>query len=222
MNQVRVSGAIVPKQRRSSETLSRILDTVERMLPAAGSLDALSLNELCAEADVSRSSFYARFKSKDDMVPALCQRYANRATAIIESAFTTATAAGIERPATFRGATEHVLRSHLVFQRSLEILDAAGDDPRVLNVRLEVTRLATNRIRQFLEIVQGRSLTRDDEVQLMFLVCVIGTSMRPDGAVPHLVRLLGWSDDDMVRHYADLACAHLGIDGSAVIVAEPV
>jgi AcrR family transcriptional regulator len=66
-----------PRQQRSQETLARILDAADRILDGR-SFDELSVEEVLIEADVSRSSFYARFSNKSALLPALFDRYRAR------------------------------------------------------------------------------------------------------------------------------------------------
>mgnify|MGYP000966704828 CR=1 FL=1 len=213
----RVSGAIDPKQQRSAETLQRILDTVEAMLPEVGSLEALSLNELCAEADVSRSSFYARFRSKDDLVPALCQRFVTQASELAQTTFLDLIAESGHRPVTYGEVARTILTAQVRFHRQLQVIDATASDPRVLNARLEVTRHSTDHICRFLELTRGSTLGRRERDQVLFLVCVIAESLRPDGALPRLRRLLRWEEPELIPAFATLACAALGVDEHAPI-----
>ena len=63
-----------PLQDRSRRTLEKIGRAVEELL-ATRSFDDISVSDIVARARCSIGSFYARFKSKDDLLPYLYQRY---------------------------------------------------------------------------------------------------------------------------------------------------
>lgn len=63
-----------PAQRRSQETLDRILEATEVLLDGRG-FNEISVLEICTAADVSASSFYARFDSKERLLAVLHQRH---------------------------------------------------------------------------------------------------------------------------------------------------
>ncbi|MCB0964348.1 MAG: TetR/AcrR family transcriptional regulator [Acidimicrobiales bacterium] len=67
-------GVTPPAQRRSKETLERILVATERLLDGRAFAE-ISVLEICTEADVSASSFYARFASKEVLLEVLHQRH---------------------------------------------------------------------------------------------------------------------------------------------------
>ena len=67
-----------PRQERSRRTARKILDALEAMLETQ-SFDAISVHELARRAGVSIGSLYARFPSKDTLVPGLYQRWDEQA-----------------------------------------------------------------------------------------------------------------------------------------------
>lgn len=73
-----------PKQPRSEAVLERILDTTERML-VQRRFHEISINDLCIEAEISVSSLYARFPSKDAILLAIIERLAERVQQRIEA-----------------------------------------------------------------------------------------------------------------------------------------
>lgn len=78
-----------PKQARSRETLSRILDAAEALIVEKGLADA-SVPEIVRRARSSVGGFYARFKDKDELLRALEERFflemSERAEALAASA----------------------------------------------------------------------------------------------------------------------------------------
>ncbi len=63
-----------PIQARSRATLDRILTAAEELLEDR-SFDELTIEQVLTRAKVSVGSFYARFPTKDAMLPALLERY---------------------------------------------------------------------------------------------------------------------------------------------------
>jgi len=63
-----------PLQARSQETLDRILRATEELLERKP-FDDIGITEILRRSRVSAGSFYARFKSRDDLLPWLYARY---------------------------------------------------------------------------------------------------------------------------------------------------
>ena len=63
-----------PKQERSKRTLERTLAAVERLLRTKA-FEAISIEEIVESAGSSVGSFYARFGSKEGLLPHLYERY---------------------------------------------------------------------------------------------------------------------------------------------------
>lgn len=71
------------RQERSRHTLEALLDAAELLLQTR-SFQSLSLAELVRTAGVTTGAFYGRFKAKDDLLPALYQRYLLWRTRMVE------------------------------------------------------------------------------------------------------------------------------------------
>ena len=65
---------IPPLQSRSEKTLANMLDATERLLEDR-SFEEISVADIVREASCSNGSFYARFREKSSMLPALYDRY---------------------------------------------------------------------------------------------------------------------------------------------------
>ena len=65
---------IAPRQERSRETLTRLLDAAEALLDERP-LEEITVADVVERADSSVGSFYARFPSKEALVVALLERY---------------------------------------------------------------------------------------------------------------------------------------------------
>jgi AcrR family transcriptional regulator len=68
------ASAIPPTQARSLRSMNRILDAAESLLADVG-FDDLSIQDIIKKADTSVGVFYARFKDKEAMIAALCERH---------------------------------------------------------------------------------------------------------------------------------------------------
>lgn len=73
-----VRGVVPPKQRRSKETVERILRAAEELI-AERNFHDVTVQDLCIAADVSASSFYARFPAKEDVLLALFDLHSREA-----------------------------------------------------------------------------------------------------------------------------------------------
>lgn len=65
-----------PLQERSAATLRALLAATERLL-ATQHFEDISIHAILAESNVSTGSFYARFRSKEDLLPHLYQEYSD-------------------------------------------------------------------------------------------------------------------------------------------------
>ena len=63
-----------PLQERSAKTLERIVEATEDLLRTK-SFEEVTIREIVGRAKCPIASFYARFKSKDDLLPHLYERY---------------------------------------------------------------------------------------------------------------------------------------------------
>lgn len=66
-----------PRQRRSYETLEKILSATERLLRTR-LFEEVSVAQIVAEAGTSVGAFYARFEGKEALLPLLYDRYDRR------------------------------------------------------------------------------------------------------------------------------------------------
>lgn len=63
-----------PMQERSARTLERIVEATEELLRTK-SFESVTVRDIVRKARCPIASFYARFKSKDDLLPHLYERY---------------------------------------------------------------------------------------------------------------------------------------------------
>ena len=79
-----LASVTAPKQRRSEETLYRILNAAEALITEKGLHDA-SIPEIVRRAGSSVGGFYARFHDKNEMLRALEERFFNQLRARVDS-----------------------------------------------------------------------------------------------------------------------------------------
>lgn len=108
-----VRGVVPPKQQRSKATVERILRAAEDLI-AERSFHEVTVQELCIAADVSASSFYARFPAREDVLVALFDLHSraardDTATAILEV---------VERSGSDEDMVRVLLSAYLRFVRS--------------------------------------------------------------------------------------------------------
>lgn len=72
-----------PAQPRAQETLGRIVAATQRLLRTRR-FDDITIAEIVAEAETSTGSFYARFGSKDALLPFLYQAYNDSTAAAVD------------------------------------------------------------------------------------------------------------------------------------------
>lgn len=78
-------GVVPGKQQRSRQKLVRIVDATERLM-VDREFDQISVLDICIEADVSASSFYARFVDKAALLEHVHDRFLDRMRADLEAA----------------------------------------------------------------------------------------------------------------------------------------
>ena len=83
------------RQRRSQQTLDRIVEALERLIEAK-TFETITVAEVCREADVSVGSFYERVGNKDALLEHLRRRFYADIVEAITSAFDPRRFAGYE------------------------------------------------------------------------------------------------------------------------------
>ncbi|WP_245687700.1 TetR/AcrR family transcriptional regulator [Rhodococcus phenolicus] len=126
-----------PRQDRSREMVERIVDAGRTVLLEHG-YEGASTNRIAATARISPGSLYQYFPNKDAIVAEVVDRWTTELHARISRVFV----AALEGPTW----------SSSVRATVLELLDALGENPRLLRVMLEqIPRTAGNRLSEFEE-----------------------------------------------------------------------
>ncbi len=122
-----------PKQKRSQETLDRLLDAIESIFAAGGGLEEVSIAEIARRAEVSVGAFYARFKHREAALYALHERFCLEATRTADDALVPARWQGVPMAVIARAvagflAEEYAARPGL--RRAVLLLNASDERVR--------------------------------------------------------------------------------------------
>ncbi len=137
-----------PQQRRSQESLERILDAAEHLIRERG-FDDMTVAEVVQRSESSVGSLYARFRNKRGLLQAVQARYHERMEGAIAAAFDEA------RDECLEDAVRRVVRvlsNHLLSEPELFrafILEAVFDN----RVRMQGERANANRRQHMTEVL---------------------------------------------------------------------
>lgn len=195
-------------QARSRATFERIVESTEAMLDGRD-WDTITVEDVCLAAEVSPSSFYRRFRSKDALLDEIHRRWMEDRRAmsrlLVEA----------------MPWDEMTLEDILVTIAKLYIADRADHHARSLTMfRVQVThshlsaaRLATDRAN--LDLVAGRLAERLDrtftDVSFALLACS-STLMAAVQPPAPFQEILQWSDDELARRTATIFASLLELD----------
>ncbi|WP_421121597.1 TetR/AcrR family transcriptional regulator [Aquihabitans daechungensis] len=139
-------GVTPPSQRRSRETLERILSATEGLLDGRA-FSEISVLEICTTADVSASSFYARFDSKERLLALLHQRHLERQRAKLEATIPALMATDLDvRELLTRAATAYI-NAHVEDVPLIQTLRRSEvDDPSLADNRRSLDLLSVRAV----------------------------------------------------------------------------
>jgi AcrR family transcriptional regulator len=200
----------LPKQQRSRATFDRIVDTVERMIQTRP-FRTIAIDDICAEAGVSQSSFYARFPDREALAEALADRYADR---VRESVERTQVRLLSEPDLTVERAVKILIRGYHEFIRDTTTLRLTVEEDAATHRRLAPTdSLVLEELAKFAEVVVG-PLDREHLQQLQFvsIICAGALSQWVGGYVRPLQREW-WSDERFESELARMVVAYLAAIG---------
>ena len=100
-----------PLQERSARTLERIVQATEELLRTK-SLEQVTIREIVQRAKCPIASFYARFKSKDDLLPHLYERYDARIGPEVQSKISGVDFTSLDLPTAVELCVELILDSY--------------------------------------------------------------------------------------------------------------
>ena len=201
-----------PQQGRSRETLERILTAAEKLLDGRD-YEEISIQEICQAADVSPSSFYSRFSTKEALLMTLHERHRERRIGML------LTLAG-ERDWNATPIPEVVraiLGLYVEDRRALEpylrsMMLAELRDPEIAQARAGVDHFAMTMIRDHL---LGRmpsddpGLTRRVEFGIRLVCAGAMDALQP----PHrFADSMGIDDRELVEQLTRAFCVYVGAD----------
>lgn len=192
-----------PHQARSRDSLERILAAVERLLDGRP-FDEITTQAIIDEADVSRSTFYARFPSKEDLLPHMYHRYIERASTLLDEAL------AIDSDVTTRDLVERLVRSYLFFVRSFEPMlvsfERAGLGSRYDRTRDDVTDKVVRLYLGYVGQPDNRRLGEAVEFTTRSLAAVLMRAVCAPGA---FAKQMGFDDERLVKETTAMATAYL-------------
>jgi AcrR family transcriptional regulator len=192
-------GVTPPSQRRSRETLERILAATEGLLDGRA-FSEISVLEICTTADVSASSFYARFDSKERLLALLHQRHLEKQRAKLEEAIPALMAADLDVRELLTLAATAYINAHVEDVPLIQTLRRSEvDDPALADNRRSLDLLSVRAVadallsrlpdanewlrRRILFATRGACATLQESVQPPY---IFGEDLRLD--VPTTVR----------------------------------
>jgi len=204
-------GVLPPKQERSRVTYERILDACEHLLRTRR-FDEISVNDLCIEAEVSSSSLYGRFATKDAILLALSDRFRRRARAAIDEGIDVVHR--VSSGTDFAMGAREVLMTYLSWCRTNGHLESAINlDPAA---KQQIRAAEDAALRDAVHLVvsifgsDDPSLARRAEIAI--LVAAAGTKRAVgDGAA--WASRIGISDEELVSELVLMMGCYLGSAG---------
>ena len=193
-----------PQQERSRETLDRIVEAAELLIDGRP-FDSISIDDIINEADVSRSSFYARFPSKEALLPVLFERFTERA----QVAFVAAADVAVSEidPSVL---IEQLVRAHLGFLRRFQTANTTFEGP-ALGTRHDRLQddVVNGVVTMYLEAVD-RSDDKLLTMRVEFAARAAGAVLlRAVGPPQYFARGMKLSDDALVGEIVAMMSAYL-------------
>lgn len=194
-------------QARSRAVFERIVDATEAMLDGRD-WESITVEDVCLSADVSPSSFYRRFSSKDALLDEIHSRWLTQrldsANALVELLpWETA-----ETPALLRIIAEvYIADRGEVSDRALSMFRAQVSNPRLARARMDTDRAIMSIVADRLAAHLGAEV---DEVRfaLMMLSAGILAAVQPPSP---FVELLDWTNEDLADNCVTMFTRMLGI-----------
>lgn len=201
-----IRGVTPPRQQRSWQTFDAILDGAERLL-VEHKLGEISMNDICAEANVSISSLYARFDSKEAILRSLYGRYAEESIMALDRI---RSMLDDEPPETFEILVQRVLAEWIRFARRHWHLLAtfraeAVIAPERARIEHEVYHRVTDTVAAAQLLFQPASAWQLEFISFTFGNVIQGLINAPAEVASHLQL----SDELLAREYASMIVGYL-------------
>ena len=203
----RPKNTLPPLQERSRLTMERIIEAADHLLDGR-SFSEISIDEIINSAEVSRSSFYARFPTKESLLPALFESHLTRGRDALKAA-TELDPSSIAP----RDLIELLVGSYLEFLRKFQAPISTFDSSSIPGIDQLQTEVIGHVVNLYLACVDQT----DNEFlpsQVVFACRAVGSIMLRALAPPvEFAKVLGFSDErlrdetvQMVVAYLEAAC----------------
>jgi len=194
------------KQTRSQATLERIIEAAESLLEGRPFTD-VSVDDIINQADVSRSSFYARFDNKEALLPVLFDRYADRVRAALAEALEVGAAAIPPRL-----VIEQLIVSYLQFVRHFQVETSTFESTPLGTVQQDLTtHVVEAAVRLYLKSID-RSDDRELAVRVEFATrAIAAVLLRAVGPPQGFAVGMGLDDARLVAELTTMASSYLDV-----------
>ena len=204
--------ATPPKQERSLQTLTRLLDAAEKVLEEDG-LDAATVPIIARRAGVSVGVVYRRFKNKDALICGVHERFLWRISE--QNSMMLATLSRVQFTlqellrGMIRGSVEaHRRKRNLI--RALNQFSRTHDDPSIRNEAAKMNRASTGALTALLLSHQGEIRHPDPEAAIQFAILMLASVLRAVLIDEEGVRGLS-APDDIEEQLTRMIFSYLGI-----------
>ena len=201
-----------PRQRRSQQTLERLLDAAEALIEEKGFEDT-TLADVARRAGSSVSAFYRRFRDKDALLHALHERHQEQCRATVEHNLAPEQweeASITEILVDFSVFAVEVARWKQGFRRA--VFRRSLSDPVFAERELQLQRLIGKGMTQLLMARRSEIRHPDPTIAVDFVWRqIIAVLTRRFDAAPLDLEIVPLSDERLVREATRAALAYLGI-----------
>jgi AcrR family transcriptional regulator len=198
-------GVVPARQRRSREAAERILSATEDLISERAFGD-LTVQEICAAAEVSSSSFYARFPAKEDVLLALFDLHQREAKASTEASLADVAAAEGGRDEALAVLVGHFLR---FARRNGPVMVSIFREPALIDRYYALSGEVNDRVVDYLCLLYGtdtRGFRRCAEFGTR--VCAAAVQ-RAIGLPTRFGERMGLDDDEMVEELTRMMSGYL-------------
>ena len=178
-----------PLQERSARTLERIVEAAEELLRTRP-FESVTIREIVQKADCPIASFYARFRSKDDLLPHLYESYNKRVgpnvgemlkrLAVPELTLRTGVEVGVSLMIELYSRDRWLMREVALYARRNP--DAIGGDMR--RSRTDMHAHAATLFAPFKDQIRHKDPVRAAEVGIFLIASIAREAILFEGA-PH-------------------------------------
>ncbi len=211
-------GVRPPRQRRSQDTIERIVAAATRLLDGRP-FDEIPILEIVERAGVSTSSFYARFPNKAVLLEYLHERHLRS----MRQAADHALANHVWDAMSVSDIVRMLVTLYLAHRRANEpllrtFLHAALEDPSYLARRTASDQYVIGVIADYLESRLAKDGVPVDFERIALVVLVVTSAIKDATSAPEqFAARFRLRDEALVDGLAAMACAHLGVPASRTV-----